>query len=230
MMIWICFDHCKGNHTEVSKNVNIIQFYEQKDKQFSFINDLIEKNNVLSKVECAYFCANFDQCCAASFDNISNICLLNLECISEMETTLGSNVLTKTRAVSSHTLRDCSDLQPGHYDGIYKIQPENGPEMNVYCDMTTDGGGWTVCDAMLDVDQESLSDMMFSTWDRDNDESHLHCSHLKGSAWWFNDCSRANINGLYSGHVYLEPDRTVHWQTWQLNNGLKKTEMKIKPI
>ncbi|XP_071177247.1 ficolin-2-like [Mytilus edulis] len=85
-------------------------------------------------------------------------------------------------------------------------------------------------DAMVDVDKDSLSGMMFSTWDRDNDKSHLHCSYLKGSAWWFNDCSRANINGLYTGHLYLAPDRTVHWKTWQLNNALKKTEMKIKPI
>ncbi|CAC5395413.1 unnamed protein product [Mytilus coruscus] len=35
-------------------------------------------------------------------------------------------------------------------------------------------------DAMMDVDQDSLSGMRFSTWDRDNDESHFHCSYRKG--------------------------------------------------
>ncbi|CAG2242757.1 unnamed protein product [Mytilus edulis] len=228
MMIWICFGHCRGNRSEVSKNVNIIHFHEQKDKQFSFVDDLIGTNNVSSKIECAHLCANFYPCCASSFDHISNICLLNLECNFEMETTHGSNVLTKTRAVSSHILRDCSDLPPGHYDGIYKIQPENGPEMNVYCDMTTDGGG----DAMMDVYMDSLNGMMFSTLDRDNDESKYPCSYVKFSAWWFNDCTRANINGLYTGHadLFVNQDRSVHWKTWHQDNSLKKTEMKIKPI
>ena len=43
--------------------------------------------------------------------------------------------------------RDCEDayLQGVTTSGIYKIQPDDtGPPFNVYCDMDTDEGGWTV--------------------------------------------------------------------------------------
>ena len=62
----------------------------------------------------------------------------------------------------------------------------------------------------------------FTTYDQDNDESHVNCAVTMSGAWWYQNCHRSNLNGLY----LVSDLNGVAWYGW---NGLVKvTQMKLK--
>ena len=73
--------------------------------------------------------------------------------------------------------------------------------------------------------------MQFSTKDQDNDHGdHVsNCAeHYKG-AWWYNDCHRSNLNGLYLNGSGAPFAIGVNWYAFRgYHYSLKRTEMKVK--
>nr|XP_058973802.1 ficolin-2-like [Pocillopora verrucosa] len=77
------------------------------------------------------------------------------------------------------------------------------------------------------------SNMQFSTNDQDNDHGFYNyvsncAEHYKG-AWWYNNCHRSNLNGLYHNGSEASYGKGVNWLTFRgYYYSLKRTEMKIK--
>ncbi|XP_052698974.1 ryncolin-1-like [Crassostrea angulata] len=222
-------------------------------------------------------------------------------------------VFLKSRVHDKH--KDCADIKmhrPLSRDGVYTIYPSPGTNKTVFCDMTTDGGGWTVLQRRQDgntdflrkwkdykkgfghaedeywlgndaihaltkdkkqvlridlmkfsrekahatyssffVDNEAnkyrlslggfngtkgLGDSFahsnnayFSTVDVDNDNNGGSCAGGYKAGWWFNDCHRNNLNGVY--RKASKKDATeLSWYDWGSTwKSLKSAKMMIRP-
>uniref|UniRef100_A0A1X7UM32 Fibrinogen C-terminal domain-containing protein n=1 Tax=Amphimedon queenslandica TaxID=400682 RepID=A0A1X7UM32_AMPQE len=218
-------------------------------------------------------------------------------------------ICPKVRPKSCPAISDCKSLfEDGkNVSGVYTVNPDGAP-FEVYCDMETDGGGWTVFQRRQDgsvyfyrnwtnykngfgnftgefwlglskihrltkegsdtlrVDLEdfdgntayakfstfSIGDestdytltaegysgtagnslfwhngRRFSTYDNDNDLSSSNCAQRKSGAWWYWDCERANLNGLYYT-TQVNSGKAITWQHWRGYNSLKFSEMKTR--
>ena len=73
----------------------------------------------------------------------------------------------------------------------------------------------------------SLNGMMFSTYDRDNDNNEYGCARVRLGAWWHNTCGHSSLNGHYyrGGVVNF---RGVKWSTFRGDYSLKYAQMKLR--
>ena len=76
------------------------------------------------------------------------------------------------------------------------------------------------------------SDMQFSTRNSDNDiKPNSSCAQKYKGAWWYSDCHRSNLNGLYLSGSHSSMAHGVNWIPFRgYQYSLKRTEMKVKQI
>ncbi|XP_048010139.1 tenascin [Megalobrama amblycephala] len=206
---------------------------------------------------------------------------------------------------------ECSEVQINGMkeSGEAEIYPEgkDGEPVWVYCDMETDGGGWTVFQRRMDgstdffrswrdyskgfgllsgefwlgndilytltsltpmtlrIDLRSGNDTAFahyanfsvsseanhyalelsgysgtagdsmkyhngrpfSTKDKDPNTLSIHCAKAYMGGWWYKNCYKANLNGLYASY---SDNKGVVWIDWKGKDAsLPFTEMKLRP-
>ncbi|XP_017078942.1 angiopoietin-related protein 7-like [Drosophila eugracilis] len=73
----------------------------------------------------------------------------------------------------------------------------------------------------------------FSTFDRDNDQSHLNCAAKFHGAWWYYSCLHSNLNGAYLGGNITDPELSaagIMWKDWKdITYSLKTVNMMVRP-
>lgn len=75
------------------------------------------------------------------------------------------------------------------------------------------------------------NEMQFSTYEFDNDLIDGNCAVLYQGAWWYQNCHRANLNGLYLNGSTTVYAKGIVWYSWRgYYYSLKKTEIKIRRL
>ncbi|XP_071053037.1 angiopoietin-related protein 7-like [Onthophagus taurus] len=70
------------------------------------------------------------------------------------------------------------------------------------------------------------NNMYFSTIDKLVSKDGRTCPLAFHSGWWFNNCLKANLNGVYR-KAEIKAYRGIHWNNWNYQICLKQVEMMI---
>ncbi|XP_077971262.1 intelectin-1-like [Styela clava] len=128
-----------------------------------------------------------------------------------------TTTVQQTTAPSSRFARSCLDLknQGIQVDGIFTIKPDNNSEIQAYCDMSTDGGGWTLVASVHEDDIETKcgSDDFWSSYVPENQQAHAGVSNWENENVFgeINKCTSSDYKN--SAYFSLNASDVMMWQT-----------------
>ncbi|CAC5389870.1 Fibrinogen-like protein A,Ryncolin-4,Angiopoietin-related protein 7,Angiopoietin-related protein 1,Ficolin-3,Ficolin-1-B,Techylectin-5A,Ficolin-2,Ryncolin-1,Tenascin-R,Fibrinogen-like protein 1,Angiopoietin-1,Tenascin-X,Fibrinogen C domain-containing protein 1-A,Tenascin-N,Veficolin-1,Ryncolin-3,Tenascin,Fibrinogen C domain-containing protein 1,Ryncolin-2,Techylectin-5B,Angiopoietin-related protein 2,Angiopoietin-2,Microfibril-associated glycoprotein 4,Ficolin-1-A,Ficolin-1,Fibrinogen C domain-containing p len=133
-----------------NQNVPLLAMFDMtkvNKRIMEYISDTFEmkmSNLVKMKLEEVLLSLKIDEDVKQYIENMKGNLTLNIK--KEIKDYFDDMKQNSTDDISeAHNHRDCSDLDRKKFrSGVYKIFPEGKAGFNVYCDMETDGGGWTV--------------------------------------------------------------------------------------
>nr|XP_039265268.1 uncharacterized protein LOC120340930 [Styela clava] len=128
-----------------------------------------------------------------------------------------TTTVQQTTTPSSRFARSCLDLknQGIQVDGIFTIKPDNNSEIQAYCDMSTDGGGWTLVASVHEDDIETKcgSDDFWSSYVPENQQAHAGVSNWENENVFgeINKCTSSDYKN--SAYFSLNASDVMMWQT-----------------
>ncbi|XP_019728390.1 uncharacterized protein tnxba isoform X2 [Hippocampus comes] len=133
---------------------------------------------------------------------------------------LGNTILHNLTSIGPVSLR--VDLRSGnetayaHYANFSIDSEEN------HFALTVSGYTGTAGDSM-----KYHNERPFSTRDKDPDSLGIHCSRAYMGGWWYKNCYKTNLNGLYGINTN---NQGVVWIDWKgKDSSIPFTEMKFRP-
>uniref|UniRef100_A0A672RLN9 Tenascin-like n=1 Tax=Sinocyclocheilus grahami TaxID=75366 RepID=A0A672RLN9_SINGR len=163
---------------------------------------------------------------------------VRLQAVAEDKRSTQISTVFSTVGMRYRNGKDCSEAlmngetSSGPYT-IYISGDEKQP-VRVYCDMSTDGGGWMVTCNIVSLCL-SLGDSLsyhqnrpFSTYNNDNDIAVTNCALSYKGAFWYKNCHRVNLMGKYGDSSHSKGINWFHWKGHE--HSIPFAEMKIRPV
>ncbi|XP_052083700.1 microfibril-associated glycoprotein 4-like [Mytilus californianus] len=137
---------------------------------------------------------------------------------------LGNDIIHEITVHNRHELRiDMEDFE-GHTKYAKYSLFSVGDETSEY-EMTVLGYSGNAGDSLSSHDA-----MLFTTFDRDNDQSSGNCAKIYHGGWWYLNCHHANPNGRYLSGTSPYGEG-INWYAWHgFHYSLKSVKMMIRKL